>query len=57
MTDTVNYRNLFRDLDVELISVAEDSEPTPAGNLMTTLVAAFNQYYVENLALYVPGQR
>ena len=53
MTDTVNYRGLFRDLDVELISVAEDFEKTPAGNLMMTMIAAFNQYYVENLSTEV----
>lgn len=53
MADTVNYRGMFRDLDVELISVAEDFEHTPAGNLMTTMIAAFNQYYVENLATEV----
>lgn len=48
--DTLKYINLCVDYDVAFISVSEKIDgSTPSGKMSLTMVASFNEYFVENL--------
>lgn len=51
--DTLHYKELFRDYGVEVISVSENIDDTPAGKMMLTMMSSVNQYYIDNLSLEV----
>lgn len=56
--DTYDIVNKLKELGITLISVTEQFEATPSGNLMMGIISSFNQYYIENLATEVlKGQR
>ena len=51
--DTLHYKNLFRDYGVDVISISENVDDTPAGRMMLTMMSSVNQYYLDNLSLEV----
>lgn len=51
--DAFYYEAQLKDNGVELVSVMENLENTPAGNLMRAVITAMNSYYVDNLATEV----
>lgn len=51
--DTLHYKNLFKDYGIEVISVSENVDDTPAGRMMLTMMSSVNQYYIDNLSLEV----
>ena len=48
--DTLQYKGMLADHGISLITVAEQLDSSPIGNMMTTVLSSVNQYYVENLA-------
>ena len=56
--DTLDCLSVLQEHHVAFMSVAEKIDSTPAGSLMTTVIQALNEYYVQNLATEVlKGQR
>lgn len=51
--DTLQYKNLFSDYGVDVISASERIDSSPAGKMMLTVMSSVNQYYIDNLALEV----
>lgn len=51
--DTLHYIKLFKDYGVNVISVSENVDDSPAGRLMLTLMSSVNEYYVNNLSAEV----
>lgn len=51
--DTLYYTELFRDYGIEIFSVSENIDQTPAGKMLLTMMSSVNQYYVDNLSLEV----
>lgn len=48
--DTLHYIKRFKDFGIEVISVSEPIEDTPAGRMMLTLMSSVNEYYIANLS-------
>lgn len=53
LVDNFTYEKELKKSGVELISVMEKLDSTPAGKLMKVIIAGINSFYVDNLAVEV----
>lgn len=53
IADSMQYEKKLRQAGIDLISVMEKLDSTPAGKLMKVIIAGINSFYVDNLAIEV----
>lgn len=53
IADSMQYEKQLKMLEVNLVSVMEKLDSTPAGKLMKIIIAGINSFYIDNLAMEI----